>query len=61
MAIEMQATSERQAFSSVELARNSKGYNWTIKVYVPAGEEDTALPKVQELDAQLRAEYGADA
>jgi hypothetical protein len=50
----------REAFSSVELTRNTKGYQWVIKVYVPAGEEDTALPKLRELDDQLQAQYGAE-
>jgi hypothetical protein len=50
----------REAFSSVELTRNTKGYQWVIKVYVPAGEEETALPKVQELDRELRETYGAE-
>lgn len=53
-------TTDRQAFSSVELTRNAKGgYQWTIKCYVPAGEEQVALLKAKMLDEQLRAEYDA--
>lgn len=53
------ATAEsRQAFSSVEVTKNTKGYSWAAKVYVPAGEEETAFAKVRELERQLRDEYG---
>lgn len=55
---ELSQTSTHDAYSSVELARNTKGYNWTIKVYVAAGDEQLAIVKVRMLDEQMRAEYG---
>lgn len=55
------AADGRQAFSSVEVTRNSRGYTWSCKVYVPMGEEDTALPKVQRLEMALREMYGEPA
>lgn len=48
----------RQAWSSVEVTKNTRGYSWSVKCYVPAGEEDTALPKVQRLELALREMYG---
>lgn len=55
---EIATTEGRQAFSSVEVTKNTKGYSWAAKVYVPAGEEETAFAKVRELEKQLRDEYG---
>jgi hypothetical protein len=54
------ASEGRQAWSSVEVTKNTRGYSWSAKVYVPAGEEDTALPKVQRLELALREMYGAE-
>lgn len=47
-----------QAFSSVEITKNSKGHVWSIKVYVPAGREDEALARAKSIDHALTIEYG---
>lgn len=52
------STESRQAYSSVEVTRNTRGYSWAAKVYVPAGEEDTAIPKLINLELGLREIYG---
>lgn len=54
---EAAATSERMAFSSVEITKTTKGHTWAVKVYVPAGEEQIALMKARMLDEQLTALY----
>lgn len=57
---EQTATSERQAFSSVEITKNTKGYSWAVKVYAPAGDEMVALTKAKALNEALKAEYEPD-
>ena len=48
----------QKAYSSVELTRNAKGaYQWTVKVYAEAGDEDVALAVARDLDAGLRQIY----
>lgn len=48
----------RQAYSSVEVTKNTRGYSWSCKVYVPIGEEETAIPKLINLELGLREIYG---
>lgn len=48
----------RQAYSSATVTKNTKGYSWEAKVYVPVGEEDTLLPKLRKLEQELRDEFG---
>lgn len=49
----------REAWSSIELTKGAKGtYQWSLKLYVPAGDEGGVVAKLRELDSQLRAEYG---
>lgn len=48
----------RQAYSSATVTKNTKGYSWEAKIYVPAGEEDTLVPKLRELEQKLRDEFG---
>ena len=45
-----------QPQSSVEIARNSKGATWTVKVYGPDAVEASTL--AQQLYDQLAARYG---
>lgn len=56
----IQAGSEKQAYSSVEVSRNSRGYTWSVKLYCPIGEEDGLLPKIEEMEGLLRAKFGAE-
>ncbi len=48
----------RQAFSSVEISKNSRGYSYSVKVYCALGDEDWALDKARELEHRLHADYG---
>ena len=52
--------SRPEAYSSASVTKNTKGYSWEAKVYVPAGAEDTIAPKLEALEAQLRALYAGD-
>lgn len=53
------ATAEsRQAFSSVEVTKNTRGYSWSAKVYVPAGEEHRLMLILRTLESELREVYG---
>lgn len=47
------------AYSSVEIERNSRGYNWKIKVYAPAGQEETILPIIKSIDHAIRIEFAS--
>jgi hypothetical protein len=56
---ESTATAEgRQAFSSVEITKNSRGWSYSVKVYCALGDEDIALDKAREMEHLLRQEYG---
>lgn len=50
----------QQAYSSITLTKNTKGYQWEIKVYTPIGEEDQIIPLIDELDKTLRDKYGEE-
>lgn len=52
------STEGHQAYSSVSVTKNTRGYSWEAKVYVPIGEEDTAIPKLINLELGLREIYG---
>ena len=52
--------SRPEAYSSASVTKNTKGYSWEAKVYVPAGAEDTIAPKLEALEFQLRALYAGD-
>ena len=42
----------------IRLEKNSKGYNWEISY--SHEDSETALSKIREVNAQLKAEYGQD-
>jgi len=41
--------------SSVKLIKNSKGYNWEIKIYNE--DLDTMLKEIETVDAELKSKY----
>jgi len=63
MATEIVATAETQApRSSIQVERNSRGFNWTAKLYAAEGETDgQLLERVKDLTSQLQAIYGPEA
>lgn len=59
--IEMPVPVIHEPRSSVELVKNTKGYQWTIKAYQAADESDDALlERVKAMDTQMRQEYGSE-
>jgi hypothetical protein len=48
----------RQAYSSAEVTKNTKGYSWSCKVYVPAGQEHRIMVTLRTLESELREAYG---
>jgi len=52
---------ENQTQESVKLERNTKGYNWSIRlVFMPGETEDDFLRRLSRIDRQLRLEYGGE-
>ncbi len=47
--------------SSVQIERNTKGYNWTVKLRCKPGEEESILEQIDKLDKILRAKFGGGA
>ena len=41
--------------NSIKLTRNSKGYNWEIKLY--GDDTEAILKELKELNTKLKAEY----
>lgn len=47
---------EGQTYHSLEVAKNTKGYNWTVKV---AGcDKEKVLQTLVELEKELKTKYG---
>ena len=63
MATEIIATAETQApRSSIQVERNSRGFNWTAKLYAAEGETDAELlARIQDVTEKLSEAYGAAA
>ena len=47
--------------SSIQIERNTKCYNWTVKLRSKPGEEKAILAQLEELDKLLRAKFGGGA
>ena len=46
-------------FESVKVERNSRGYNWSIRVVKQEGQSDKDwLARLVEIDRQLRVKFG---
>lgn len=58
MAEEIENTQEiiHEQKSSVKVTKNSKGYNWEVKVYDE--DPDKALTKQIEIEGKLQKRYG---
>lgn len=55
--MEIQEVSSGQ--SSVELTKNSKGYTWSVKVYMKPGQNmDDVFSEVHRMNELLRRTYG---
>jgi len=61
MSIEVKAEDGKSAVeefgSSVQLERNSRGYNWVIKLRCKVGEEDAMIERVSVLNSALNKKY----
>ncbi len=44
--------------NSIKLIRNSRGYNWEIKIN--DFNENAILPKIEKIDTELRQKYAPD-
>ena len=44
--------------SSIQIERNTKGYNWTVKLRCKPGEEQDLVGQLEELDKLLRSKFG---
>lgn len=44
--------------SSVQIERNTKGYNWTIKLRCEPGQEVALVDQIESLDKLLRSKFG---
>lgn len=54
-----QTQQESAEQESIKIERNTKGYNWSVRVIRKPGEDDDALlERLRSLDQRLRAEYG---
>jgi len=51
----MESEFQSMGSSSVKLIKNSKGYNWEIKVYDKEGLE--MVKEIEKIDAELKARY----
>jgi hypothetical protein len=60
VATEVVAQAETQnPRSSIQVERNSRGFNWTAKLYAAEGEtDDELLARVHDVTTQLAAAYG---
>jgi hypothetical protein len=61
MATEIVATTETQTHrSSIQVEKNSRGFNWTAKLYAAEVEtDDELLARMQKVTTELRAAYGS--
>jgi len=55
--IEQQAVTIEQK-DSIKLTKNSKGYNWEIRIVANEGVD--LLKQIEFVDKELRAKYGGD-
>jgi len=44
--------------SSIQIERNTKGYNWTVKLRCKPGDESGLVGQLEELDKLLRSKFG---
>lgn len=44
--------------SSVQIERNTKGYNWTVKLRCEPGQEVALVDQIEALDKLLRSKFG---
>jgi hypothetical protein len=63
VAVEIVAQAETQApRSSIQVERNSRGFNWTAKLYSSEGEtDDELLARIDYVTEQLTERYGGAA
>lgn len=54
------AARSEQAYSSASVTKNTKGYSWEAKVYVPAGDEETIPAKLEALESSLAHRYAGE-
>jgi len=64
--IEEQAVASTDPTSSVEVTKNTRGYNWTIKLYFKGSgrggnkAREAALKAIQQMDAEMRLAFGGE-
>ena len=52
---------DAQAQESIKIEKNTRGYNWSIRVVRQPGEDDDSLlDRLGRLDYRLRQEYGVE-
>jgi len=44
--------------SKIEVTKNTKGYNWTVSMGCPRGDEDNLVSRLSELNKVLLAKFG---
>jgi uncharacterized membrane protein len=61
MNVEMQQAPTFEPRSSIEVTRNSKGFNFVAKLYANDGEtDDDLLARVQHVTNELQVAYGVE-
>lgn len=44
--------------SKIEITKNTKGYNWTVAMSCPRGDEDNLVSRLSELNKVLLTRFG---
>lgn len=44
--------------SKIEITKNTKGYNWTVAMSCPRGDEDNLVSRLSELNKVLLTKFG---
>ena len=45
---------------TIKLEKNSKGYNWEIKINISEGKDIEAIDRLSKVDLELSKRYGAN-
>lgn len=57
--INVPSNADKEIRSSIEITKNSKGYNWAIKRYYKDDEKvEEVLKEIETTDRELRNKYG---
>lgn len=43
--------------TKIEITKNTKGYNWTVAMSCPRGQEDNLVTRLQELNGILLSKF----